>query len=339
MKAAISAALLLAAWAGTAAPAFAQARAQKDAGATKQPEAERRFRRGIDLYKDGDFAAALVEFKRAYELVPSYKILYNLGQVSFQRHDHAAALRYFRQYLADGNDGITTERRREVAAAIVELEPRVGRIDVQTGDNGVEVFIDDVLIGTTPLHALTAVNAGRRKVDVVARNGDHRSRVIDVAGGEIVPVLFPRLASRPAEAAPAPPPEPLGQPKTGALAAALPAAPPPPAPAASPVATAVASPAASVPVAVATPARKSKFPWKSWTLTGLLAGGAATTGVFAVQSKRDYDSVVNTFPADPNDVDYYQRRTRGFAMATDGLLIGTAVMAAISIYLTLRDPG
>src|SRR5262249_56444174 len=126
-------------------------------------------RHGIDLYKAGDFGAALAEFKRAYDLVPSYKILYNLGQVSYQRHDYAAALRYFRQYLADGDDTVPDDRRHEVSGAIVDLEQRVGRLQIESGDEGAEVFVDDVLIGTTPLGALTGVNAGRRKVDVVTR--------------------------------------------------------------------------------------------------------------------------------------------------------------------------
>ena len=45
------------------------------------------------------------------------------------------------------------------------------------------------------------------------------------------------------------------------------------------------------------------------------------------------------FPLDPVEVDYYDRRTRGFALATDGLLIGTSIMTAISFYLTFRRAG
>jgi hypothetical protein len=83
--------------------------------------------------------------------------------------------------------------------------------------------------------------------------------------------------------------------------------------------------------------RRSAFPWKSWTLTGLLAGGAVTTGVLALLSKRELDSQLAVFPSDAIEVDYYSRRTRGFALATDGLLIGTSIMSAVSFYLTFRD--
>jgi hypothetical protein len=105
------------------------------------------------------------------------------------------------------------------------------------------------------------------------------------------------------------------------------------APAITPTVSATAAPAATP-----TSARKARFPWKSWALTGLLAGGAATTGVIALRSKQNLDNQLSIFPQDTSEVDYDRRRTRGFAMATDGLLIGTAVMTAISFYLTFRDP-
>jgi hypothetical protein len=298
-------------------------------------DAHAAFQRGIELYKEGDLAAAAVEFRRAYELVPSFKILYNLGQVSYQRHDYAGAMRYFRQYLREGDAEIPAARRREVTADITRLEQRVGRLEVQAVEEGAEVLVDDILVGTTPLVALIPVNSGRRKVDLVARNGEQRTRLVDVAGGEVVRVAFPRVDVPPpvpargagekrplsVDANPAPPPRPA------AAALAL----PPPAPTAPQPAVTLS--AATVPP----PAPRSGFPWKAWTLTGLLAGGAATTGVLALLSKRELDAQLALFPSDDVEVDYYSRRTRGFALATDGLLIGTSIMTALSVYLTFRD--
>ena len=72
-------------------------------------------------------------------------------------------------------------------------------------------------------------------------------------------------------------------------------------------------------------------------MTGLLAGSAAITGTIAWQSKQRLDQQLGKFPQDPVEVDYETRRTRGFALATDGLLVGAVVMAAVSVYLTWRD--
>jgi hypothetical protein len=237
-----------------------------------------------------------------------------LGQVTYQRHDHAAALRYFRQYLTDGVDQISAERRHEVMNDITDLEQRIGRLQIETPEVGAEIFVDDALVGKTPLRALVTVNGGPRKVDLVAPSGEHQTRQVDVGSGEIVRVPFPRLTLA------APPPRP-------AAVIAVPS-------------QAVPGPSQAVPSIVATPSHKPSrtFPWKSWTLTGLLAGGAAVTGYIALSAKHDLDGELARFPTDDVEVDYDKRRTRGFALATDGLLIGTAVMTAVSLYLTVRDP-
>ena len=43
-------------------------------------EARERFQRGVDLYKEGSFDAALAEFNKAYELAPNFRVLYNMAQ-------------------------------------------------------------------------------------------------------------------------------------------------------------------------------------------------------------------------------------------------------------------
>ena len=88
-------------WALTSAlPAAAQAPQEAEAAeldgttadstpATEQARAH--FQRGVDYYTEGDLAAALVEFERAYALQPAYRLLYNLGQVTYELRDYAAA--------------------------------------------------------------------------------------------------------------------------------------------------------------------------------------------------------------------------------------------------------
>jgi hypothetical protein len=326
MKTAVVLAIALATLAGRT----AGAQSMRGSEAQKLNDAQRRFQRGVELYKEGDFAGAFVEFKRACELMPSYKILYNLAQVSYQRHDYASALRYFRQYLGDGDQAIPVDRQAEVAAEITKLTSRVGSVEVEAIDDGVEVFVDDVLMGTTPIGTVI-VNVGRRKVDLFARGGEHATRVVEVAGGEVVRVSFPRLTPQPvaAQAEPAP-----AQRTTDVVVTPWPVA----AASVPMMAVPAPAPATTVPLLVSTPpAPKAALPWKAWAVTGLLAAGAATTGVMAVVSKRELDAQLARFPPDPIEVDYYDRRTRGFALATDGLLIGTTIMTAVSFYLTFRS--
>ena len=52
--------------------------------------AREHFERGVDYYGEGDYRAALIEFQRAYSIQPTYRLLYNLGQVAYELRDYAA---------------------------------------------------------------------------------------------------------------------------------------------------------------------------------------------------------------------------------------------------------
>jgi hypothetical protein len=67
---------------------------------TKQQlqEARAHYMRGVQLYNDGDFKLALIEFTRSYDLAPTYKILYNIGEVNLQLNNYASSLDALERY-------------------------------------------------------------------------------------------------------------------------------------------------------------------------------------------------------------------------------------------------
>ena len=79
---------------------------------------------GVTLYEDGDFDGARSEFLRAHDLAPSYRILFNLGQVSQELRDWAGALRYYGAYLEAGGVEVPDGRRRTVEDDIQALRAR-----------------------------------------------------------------------------------------------------------------------------------------------------------------------------------------------------------------------
>src|SRR4051794_1962396 len=81
--------------------AFAQQSASPPSKAA-QTEAFSRFNKGKELFSEGDLQAALIEFRRAYELAPNYVVLYNIGNVYYQLQDYPNALTYLERYLQEG---------------------------------------------------------------------------------------------------------------------------------------------------------------------------------------------------------------------------------------------
>ena len=172
-----------------AAPAYAQTGAQPGSPAA-QEEAMQRFQRAVELYEEQDYAASLIEFKKAYELAPSYKLLYKIGQVSYKLRDYAGALKSFEQYLLEGGDEITPGRRSEVQEELNLLKAQTGRLDITSNVFGAEVSIDDVPVGTTPLDTPVLVSVGKRKITVMAEGRQSVSQVVTVAGQEVRKLNF-----------------------------------------------------------------------------------------------------------------------------------------------------
>ena len=151
----------------------------------KLDEAKAHLANGASLYDENNFRAALVEFQKAYELAPSYKILFNIAQVEMELQDYAGALKAYTRYMKEGGPDVPSERATQVNAEIERLKGRVGFLVVQTAP-GAQVLVDDVQVGYAPLADPIPVAAGQHRVTVTTNGRDPVNRVFDVAGKETV---------------------------------------------------------------------------------------------------------------------------------------------------------
>jgi tetratricopeptide (TPR) repeat protein len=177
-----------------AAPAAAQPKPSAPPTPAGAPSTERlnearaHYDRGLKLFDDGAYDGARVEFQQAYDIQPSFKILYNLGLVHKQLVDYASALSSFERYLSEGGLNIDENRRAEVAREVASLKARVGTLNITTNVPGAEVSVDDVSIGRTPLSSPLRVNPGNRKISATKAGRVPASRVIQVTGSSVMNV-------------------------------------------------------------------------------------------------------------------------------------------------------
>ncbi len=165
--------------------------------ASDRSEAEERYNRALELFNEGSYDASRLEFERAYELAPSYRILYNVALVNVQMNDYAAALTAFERFLSEGADKISATRQEEVRSTIEQLRTKVGFLKFAVDESGAEVFVDDILIGTTPLLNEVRVNVGRRRI-FVSWKGERKTQLVEVAGGDHLDVEFQLVKPLPA---------------------------------------------------------------------------------------------------------------------------------------------
>ncbi|NUO50729.1 MAG: PEGA domain-containing protein [Polyangiaceae bacterium] len=266
-------------------------------------EASERFRAGVGFYKTRDYAAALVEFKRAYELAPNYRVLFNLGQTSQELNDYASALNAFEQYLAEGGKEVDAKRRAQVEGWIADLKKKVGTLSIETNVEGAEILVDDVSVGTTPLDKPVVVNAGRRKLSATATDHTPVQRMIDVAGQDEKTIKLELVPTNVKKDQPPPPP-------------------PPPPPPAEP----------EIPVAA----------WVVLGLTGAAGIATAVMGGLALSARSDLDDELAKFPGNRTAIEDAQSKTKSFAIGTDvagALTIAGAAATGIIIGVALSGSG
>jgi tetratricopeptide (TPR) repeat protein len=303
--------------AGPIAPSRAQPSAPPSAAAMK--DAEMHFRRGVALYKDGDSAGALVEFRRAYELSPNYRLLYNIGQTYYQLQRYAEALKALRSYLGAGGTRIPSARRTSVEADIHQLETHVANLEVKVNVDGAQVTVDDEPAGTSPLAEPLLLSIGRRKISAMKQGLTPVVRFVDLVAGDRASVA---LELQP----PAPAPAPTEAPPPLATAFSPEPSPPKPPPTAE---TPRAAPASPNP------------PWVLWGATGVLVAATVVTGVLTISARNDLSKELDTYPANPDQIDQKRNQAKTLAIATDVLGGAAAVAAGIALYVTLtrRSPG
>jgi hypothetical protein len=264
-------------------------------------QAKLHFKNGTDLYDENNFRGALVEFQRAYELAPSYRILFNIGQVDMELQDYAGAMKAYSRYLREGGPDIPADRVTQVNSEIERLKGRIGHVIVQT-NAGAEVTIDDVQAGFAPLPESVAVNTGRHRVVVTVSGHPSVSRVVDVAGQQDVtiamPVDIPQVTNPPPVGAVEPNKEPAKPKPDG--------------------------PPSNVPKYLA------------WGATGAFAVTSVVFAFAARSDEQDLQKLRTTFPVTKSDLDdAVSKETRAAALA-DGFGAAALVTGGIALYLTLR---
>jgi hypothetical protein len=170
-----------------------------------QREADAHFNRGVALAGRGNQEGALVEFKEAYRLAPAWQVLFNLGVVHDNLSHAVQALEAFETYLAKGGAAVPRDKRTLVDQLLVKLRKQVGEIVIRNDGEPVEIELDGVVRGTTPLKSRLYAMPGPHKV--VGRREDSTSSEtdVDVRAADRVVVVLAFTAPPPPSTAAAPP--------------------------------------------------------------------------------------------------------------------------------------
>ena len=158
-------------------------------------EASEHFKEGVTLFNENKKQEAVEEFNAAYAIKPSWKIMYNIGQCQASLRRYGMAIEAFEKYLGQGGDEVPADRQDEVLAELDRLRRMVGNVKVQ-GPGGVEIYIDDIQRGTTPMVSAILVTAGVEHRIRLIKNGEEILSVGEtVSGNEVLELTAPQESS------------------------------------------------------------------------------------------------------------------------------------------------
>lgn len=273
------------------------------APSTPQAVAAGHFERGVELYKEGSFDAALVEFERAYEAVPDYRVLYNLAQVQMQRGEYVGAIDLFERYLREGGENVPDARKTEVQQDLAKCNGRVAKLWVESNVTGAELYVNEKPAGVLPLQQPVVINSGVCQVRLVKPGFESRSHQLKVAGGEQPRLSLPltAIASNAANTA---------SPPTGGGSAYS-----------------------------VRQEQPSYAPfWISVAATVAFGGAAGSLGYLAIDSKQKLDDELDRFPADRDVVEQRSNEVKEYSLWGDVCGAAAVVAAGSALYFLISPP-
>ena len=266
-----------------------------DEGNAAIEQARQHFGLGVQFYKDGDLDAALAEFNKAYESRADYRVLYNIGQVQAERHDNAAAIKVFHEYLKMGGNDIADDRRKVVERSLRDLSARVGSVTVTTNLPDGEILVDGVVVATLPLTEPLAVNAGIREINVRRAGQVATARRLVVAGGESVNV---ELTVGPALSEGAPP-------------------------------------ALSLSPATKATSASHTHAWVAFGTAAVLGAASVTFGLLARRADHDLGTDLDHFPGEAAAIQQDRSQLKTWAALTEGFGAAALIAAGVGTYFLI----
>jgi hypothetical protein len=275
-------------------------------------QARARFYRGVELFQDGSYSAALDEFQGAYASAPTYRVLYNIAQTYFELHDYANCFRTLRDYVEQGGSEIPSSRRAKVDQLQHKLQKRIAYVDILCNLDDAELRIDDVAVGRSPLVSPVVVNPGPRKISVARPGSPLLTREVTMTDGETATVRM--------EIAP---------PAEGRVGKT------------SPPQAAQDELLSSTPLRAEVPASQPKAS-RTWLIISLTAASssAVATGIFGWQTllaKSEFDHEVAKTTYDRAALERLRSRTLTYEYLTEGFAAATLLSTGMALYLALTD--
>jgi len=142
------------------------------------------FNRGNAFFEKKNYDEASVAFREAQQIMPSWKLYYNIAQAEAAARHYDLALEDFEKYVAEGGDDVPEARLEEVLKEMLRLRMMVGNVKILGGPDGAEVRVGGRPRAVLPLVVELRVTAGvAQRIEIVLDDQHIHSQNITVGSG------------------------------------------------------------------------------------------------------------------------------------------------------------
>jgi hypothetical protein len=163
------------------------------APASNRKEAAAHFSKAQKLAQAGNDAAALVEFKAAYDASPTWEVLYEVGLAERRLAHFAPAMAALTRYLDEGGAKVPKDRRARAQRELTEIHELTATVRIRLEGAPARIFVDGELVGLTPLQPLLV--PGGRHTFRAERDGTIDEETVDLVARKDTDVALAPKAS------------------------------------------------------------------------------------------------------------------------------------------------
>lgn len=161
------------------------AHAQPKKPSTEQKAADRHFKSGVALFKEGKFKEALAEFERAYEIAPHPLVLYNIAGCHRELSSYGEAIRFYERFLVEGKGKVPATRLTTAQTELDGILARIARVTIVIqGPPYAALFLDGAPLGTMPVPMPLVLAPGEHKLVARADGYKDAERTLRLASGD-----------------------------------------------------------------------------------------------------------------------------------------------------------
>lgn len=135
-----------------------------------------------NLFGDDDFTGALVKFERAFQESGDVRLLWNMAVCEKSLRHYVRVLHLLQRYQREGEGQITGGQRVELENVLRAVQDLISSVQLSVDQPDAAVFVDDELVGRTPLSEPLFVDLGTRRIRISKPGFTEKVIVHDFAG-------------------------------------------------------------------------------------------------------------------------------------------------------------